>query len=216
MQSLPLIVASLITEHPDQVGTGSVSDHNRSIMFGRYEMMEHVVPTLRPQRDDDPDEHSIKASHPEVPDINFKAGANPSTLVAFDQKSGIYGTGTHNCLTCRHFVANNLCPKFVQLGRQVILQQDTVKSLSVGGCAQHEMVPGLGEQDNMTSEAYDQIVETVLDNDYCVVWRAGRVVGQLSHYDLGIEDPQRRQRDYDAYSGIDEFGSNDELGESDY
>lgn len=187
------IVASLITEHPDVVGPD-----NRSIMFGRFEMMEQAIAALSGKGETQ--EYEIESSHPEVPSTNYTVGRNPDLLVSLDSQSKLHGTGTHNCITCSHFVANQLCPQWHSHGREVELDQNTVEKLSNGGCSMHDLLPGLNDGQQMPNPVFDKIVDTVLEDDLCLLYKNGQITGKLDRYDLGIEDPRQRSRHFDEFS----------------
>lgn len=184
------IVASLITE--------DLSTNDRSIMFGRFEMMEQAVAALKGKGDTE--EHELSSSHPEVPNTSISVGMNPDLLVSFDLKSKLSGTGTHNCITCSHFVANQLCPQWYSRGREFVLNQNTVHKFGTGGCVVHNLLSELDDGQQMPNELFDQIVEKVLGEDICVIYKDGQITGELNHHDLGIEDPRKRTRHFEEYS----------------
>jgi hypothetical protein len=176
---------------------------NRAIMFGRHEIMEHVVPDL--SGNGDPTEGTFDREG--QPKGEFLFGVNPDLMVAMDQKSKIYGTGTINCVTCRHFVANDVCPKLASWGKVVVLNQQNVRQFDIGGCAAQELVKGLDNGRNDVNEVYDKISATVhgAENEKTrnsvVVYRNGQIIGQpLTHYDLKIHDPNARSREFEEFA----------------
>jgi hypothetical protein len=190
-----------LSEASEQPPTGP---DERPILFGRFEMMENVITGPSGEAE----EHELKQRHPEVEPVKFRKGINPDLLIAMDQHSKLWGMGSHNCVTCQHFHANQQCPAWAARDRDVTLDQNTVYRLSVGGCRIHDMVPGLSEGRDpkhpsmppSTNAVYDEIVEKVLDEDFFAVYRNGNY-RLLTAQDLGIDDPRRRSREFDDYMG---------------
>jgi len=174
---------------------------NRPILFGRHEMMEDLI-----GRSGEGEEASLPKPHPEVEGASFLHAPNPDLLVALDQRSKLYGLGTHNCVTCQNFRAGAPCPAWAARGRKHILDQPTVEHFSVGNCILVDLLPGLSEGRDpkypnspaSSNAAYDDLVETVLDNNVFAVYKGGQFQ-TLTADDLGVDDPLRRTREHEEF-----------------
>jgi len=157
---------------------------SRTIVIGKYGIMSKLKDGINLM---EPVEGELSKRHPELDDVEFSHSMNPDLLVTIDQGSGLRGTGSNNCVTCAHFTPGELCPKWLADGnREVMLDQDTVSDLSVGGCILHEFLPWLG--DEVSNEQFDSWIEAALDSNTVIIVRDGSVVDYMSPEDLGVTD----------------------------
>lgn len=145
-----------------------------TLLIGRYEAISQLPGAVNFGR---VNVGKNKGSHPEV-ETDVRSSTNPDLLTMVDQASKIRGFGTQNCLTCRFFKANEVCPR-----TKKVLDQATVKGYSVGGCALHDQHPRIPEA------TIEQIAEVVLDNDVAMILKNGKTQELDLSGDLGVKNP---------------------------
>lgn len=163
-------------------------DSSRSIVFGRYEIMSKIIPAL-----------GNKIQHMKSDDTHVFKSTNPDLLTVLDDSSKLVAYGSNNCVTCKFFVANELCPRWAEAGREIVLNAKTVYDLSVGGCVLQSML------DSLDDNLYDEIREFVQDNNI-VVFNNGSYK-MLSPDDFGIDlsdTVDKRESEMIDNSGFDQ------------
>jgi hypothetical protein len=126
-----------------------------------------------------------KSSHPEVPDQQFTVGTNPNALVVRHQTSKLEAGGTNNCITCQFFKPNQLCPKYLEFGKEVLLNAVKVKQFGNGGCHQQKMISVLSDSKGYANKFFELILDKIYDDNIAIL--SGVDVKYLTAADLSLQ-----------------------------